>query len=157
MQSKKALVTALIIPIVVLMLLTVHKKYQLTLGKEVQLRITGYDPRDLLAGHYLTYTVEYDVKNICANVKGKAPGYICLEPKRFHLKKPAACKLFIKGICNRNRFEGGIERFYVPESEAKRLDKDVRSDKGSIVVMVTPNGKAQIKELLIEGKSWRAK
>lgn len=157
MQTKKALLAALIFPILALILLTAYKKYKLAFGKEVQLSISGYDPRDLLSGHYLTYRVDYDAKNICSKVTRKVPGYICLEPRRFHFSKPEGCKLFIKGTCNRNRFEAGIERYYIPESEAKRLDKDVRSNKGSIVIMVAANGKAQIKELLIDGKSWRSK
>jgi len=33
----------------------------------------------------------------------------------------------------------------------------VRSKKGSIVLSVTPDGTAQIKDLLIDGKPWNSK
>jgi uncharacterized membrane-anchored protein len=63
----------------------------------------------------------------------------------------------IKGNCSGSQFKAGIERFYIPENQASKLDKDVRSKKGSIVLSVTPDGHAQIKDLLIDGKSWKSK
>jgi uncharacterized membrane-anchored protein len=84
-------------------------------------------------------------------------GYVCLEPKGFSYKKSKSCQIVIKGTCTRTRFEAGIERFYIPEDQAQQLDKDVRSKKGSIVLSVTPDGNAQIKDLLIDGKPWNSK
>ena len=154
-RSKAVLVIALLFPIVALGILTGYKHYKVTAGAEVILPIEGYDPRDLLSGHYLTYRVNYETKRICELGKGKNhTGYICLEPRYFSYFKPKNCQMVIKGTCDRSRFKAGIERFYIPENQAKKLDKDVRSKKGSIVVSVTPDGHAQIKDLLIDGKPW---
>lgn len=158
-RSKTVLISALLIPIVALGILTGYKHYKVTVGTKVTLPIEGYDPRDLLSGHYLTYRVNYGVKNICEQ-SGKinySDGYVCLEPKHFSYLKPESCGIMIKGTCNRSRFEAGIERFYIPENQADQLDEDVRSRKGSIVLSVTPDGNAQIKNFLIDGKPWNDK
>jgi uncharacterized membrane-anchored protein len=157
-SNKKGLLIALIAPIIILAILTGYKKYILSIGKEVTLAISGYDPRDLLSGHYLIYTVEYGVENVCkASSYGlKKAGYICLSPKSFSYDWPSNCDLVIKGSCYLGRFNAGIERYYVPEEEAQRLEVLVRTKKASIVLSVPRNGKAQIKDLLIDGTPWRA-
>ena len=157
-RSRITVITALLVPIIALGILTGYKHYKVTVGTEVILPIEGYDPRDLLSGHYLTYRVNYGAKNICEQSKSNQyTGYVCLEPKHFTYFKPESCQIMIKGTCNGTRFKAGIERFYIPEDQAVKLDKDVRSKKGSIVLSVTPDGHAQIKDLLIDGKPWNAK
>lgn len=169
-KSKNGILIALCTPILVLLILTFYKKYILTVGQPVTLQITGYDPRDLLSGHYLIYRVDYGVKYKCDyrrySVNQKAnkrlerlsnyPAYMCLENKTFTRRFPHECGLLIKGRCERGQFKAGIERFYIPESDAPRLDKLVRAKKASIVLSVMRDGRAQIKDLLIEGKSWKA-
>lgn len=156
-NSKKVLMIALIAPIIALALLTGYKKYILSIGTEVTLPISGYDPRDLLSGHYLIYTINYGVEGICegTSYKMEKPGYVCLNPKKFSYSWPDHCEIMIKGVCNRSRFEAGIERYYIPEEEAKKLEDLVRSKEASIVLSVPKSGKAQIKDLLINGTSWR--
>ena len=158
-RSKTVLLSALLFPIVALGILTGYKHYKVTAGIEVTLPIEGYDPRDLLSGHYLTYRVNYETRNVCEQSQraNYSEGYICLDPRHFSYLKPESCELMIKGTCSGSRFKAGIERFYIPENQAKKLDKDVRSKKGSIVVSVTPDGHAQIKDLLIDGKPWNEK
>jgi len=159
-ESNRKLIAVLVFPILALMFLTGYKSYLWNTGQEVILPITGYDPRDLLSGHYLTYRVEYGIENLCGNQNGHRKrgrdGYVCLNPKQFSFYPMDSCTLVIKGSCDGfNRFEAGIERYYIPEDRAKPLDKDVREGKASIVVSVQPSGKAQIKDLLIDGKPWR--
>lgn len=158
-ESNRKLIAVLVFPIIALMLLTGYKSYLLNTGREVTLPITGYDPRDLLSGHYLTYRVEYGVENICKGMMGKMAmeAYVCLNPKQFSFSPLNNCLQMIRGTCrNSSRFEAGIERYYIPEEQASELDKLVRGGKASIVVSVQPSGKAQIKDLLINGKSWRS-
>ncbi len=157
-KTKKGLLIALVVPIICLVVLTGYKKYILSVGKEVILPITGYDPRDLLSGHFLIYTVNYGVKKICKgnfSYKNKRPGYICLDSKKFSYSWPYKCELVIAGKCRGTRFEAGIERFYIPQENAKELDKLVRNKKASILLSVPINGKAQIKDLLINGTPWK--
>lgn len=153
--SKKILILVLLIPILALAALVAYKKHVLASGKEVILPISGYDPRDILAGHYLIYRVDYPVPNVCANVKTNAFGYICLEPPLFSLQPIPGCKTMIRGICQYRRFVAGIEKYYIPEDQAAYLDEKIRGKAASIVISVTPAGHAVVKDLLIDGASWK--
>ena len=39
------------------------------IGSEIILPISGFDPRDILSGHYLVYRIDYGIQNkdICGN------------------------------------------------------------------------------------------
>lgn len=153
-RSKRVLLAALLFPIFVLMALAAFKAYVVSLGKEVVLPITAYDPRDLLAGHYLAYTVQYDVSGICVDAVN-LPAYVCLDPKGFFITEPEDCKILISGVCQAGRFDAGVERFYIPEESAAILETEIRDKKASIVLSIAPGGRAQVKDLLIDGRSWK--
>ena len=142
-------------PIVVLAGLTGYRKFHQSSGVEVILPISGYDPRDLLSGHYLIYQVNYGVPALCLNTPHASEAFVCLDDKSFHTARPMACQQLIKGKCHDSRFVAGIEKFYVPEQQAKVLEAKVMGNSASIKLSLLPNGSAQVKDLLIEGKSWK--
>ena len=152
-KSRKVLLVTLIIPILALFGLTLSKISNHFMGREVELPIVGYDPRDLLSGHYLVYRVDYGVENLCAT-PDVVPGFVCLDNRTFVQDRPDGCSLFIKGTCKHLRFEAGIERFYIPEEKAAMLDQMVRGKHASIIVSITGQGHAQVKNLLVNGKPW---
>jgi uncharacterized membrane-anchored protein len=154
MKNKKALIIALLFPIIVLGTLTAYRQYVFSHGDEVVLPISGYDPRDLLAGHYLTYRIDYGVDGICAAYSPQQTGFVCLAPKMFSYTEPENCSKLIRGVCNYGRFEAGIERYYVSDDKAKYLEEQVRAKAASIVLSVTPGGQAQVKDVLVNGRSW---
>jgi len=144
MKKNVKILIALSIPIVVLGILTMNH-YLALKGHLVTLPVRGYDPRDLLSGHYIQFTVEYPKKPNCEYDKQSIKA--CLDD---------SCKTFIKGTCHRSRFLAGIERFYIPQDNAKELESSLRNSdkKTEIVVSVSKNGKAAIKEFLINGCPW---
>ena len=77
------------------------------------------------------------------------------KPKVFSYTLPEGCLKLIKGVCNLTRFEAGIEKYYVPEAKAKSLEEQIRSKTASIVLSVTFSGRAQVKDLLVNGLSWK--
>jgi hypothetical protein len=48
-----------------------------------------------------------------------------------------------------------LKNFFIPEASAVPLDRAVRHGQGKIVLSVPKNGIAAIKDLLIDGKSWK--
>jgi uncharacterized membrane-anchored protein len=157
--KNNTLTLSLFIPILSLMILTAFKHWRMISGREITLPITAYDPRDLLSGHYLRYTVNYGISSICESGKSPlttyhTPNYICLEPPFFSQKRPFPCTFFIKGQCHNGRFTAGIEQFFIPEDKAKQLEKMVQNKKASILLSISTEGDAIVKELLIEGKPW---
>lgn len=153
----KLLTTALAFPILFLIGLTALNEYRLRKSKSLVLPVQGYDPRDLLSGHYLIYKVHYDL-NCPDNLKDfPVTAYMCFEPFKYIsvLKQPENCSLFIKGECKGNlEFKTDADRYYIPEDKAKQLEEIfLKADKKEVVLSVTRKGHVLVKDLIIEGQS----
>jgi uncharacterized membrane-anchored protein len=171
-MNKKILIFALAFPLAVFIGIAVYKHAKVTMGREIILPVTGFDPRNILSGHYLIYRIEYGETDdrVCDDYTSNRRAYVCLnkdgdKPDAYRSSLYAydydedidaeACTAFIKGRCERGRFMAGIEKFYIPEEYAQALDRAVRSGQGKIVLSVTRSGSAAVKDLLIDGKSWK--
>ena len=156
MKERLALILALVLPIAALGALALYHQQRLATGTRVELPIAGFDPRDLLAGHYLRYRIDYGVAQ-CPGVPNAPHAGICLRPQKafFVENPPAPCRLWIEGRCRDGRFEAGIERFYIPEEAARPLEKALMSGLGRVRLSITADGEARVEELLIDGKPWR--
>lgn len=157
MNKRILLIVALTLPILALGLNAWLKSEQRNSGEEIVLPIEGFDPRDLLSGHYLIYRVDYGVANGCHEHNVEAS--VCLRPKLGIFAKgklPADCELFIHGRCDDSAaFSAGIERFYLPEEYAQALEDKVRDNQGELVLSVDSQGNVAIRDLLIEGRPWK--
>lgn len=49
----------------------------------------------------------------------------------------------------------GLEKYFIPEEQALRLEEIVQSGKASVVLAVSRDGQAMVKDLLINGKRWQ--
>ncbi|HPF06571.1 MAG TPA: GDYXXLXY domain-containing protein [Spirochaetota bacterium] len=174
-MKKHKLIAALVLPLVVFIALIFYKQAKVSMGEEVILPITGFDPRNILSGHYLIYEIDFGLEsdNYCSVIDSRsADVYLCLnrDKKKGDLYRSsvndyyneselynAGCDVVIKGRCRYGRFipDGEIEKFYIPEEYAHSLDRAVRNGKGKIVLSVTRGGSAVIKDLLIDDKSWK--
>jgi uncharacterized membrane-anchored protein len=128
-------------------------------GHEVRLKIVGLDPRDLLAGHYLAYRVDYG-KTACS--AGTDDDFcVCLDaaspPKASSAlwsgscdERPQAakdCPVFLKGRCEGASFAAGIERYYFDERFAEAL-RTTPPD-ASIAVHITRDGQGFVGDLFV--------
>ncbi len=137
-MNKKILALVFIIPFVILLAWTIWLYAQQATGKEVKVAVNGYDPRDLLSGHYIQYTIDWDRTD---------------------------CRQFPNGICPKNEFcknarWGRQCRFYIPEKNAAELDELFwrRRVTGMIFEVVYSYRKGSeplAKQLLINGQDWR--
>lgn len=131
-------------------------------GTHVRLPVTGYDPRDLLAGHYLTYTVDYGPAGACPQGPDAdlAEACICLTQNTttaLHEAtwsgpcdvRPATCPVFIQGACRYGRFTADIERFYFPETFRSTLA--TVPEKSAITVALTPEGRGVVTGFTVDG------
>ncbi len=129
---------------------------------EVRLGVSGFDPRDLLAGHYLTYTVNYGPITPCPQDHELefSDTCVCLTENvatKTHEttwagacdSRPRECTLFLAGQCRYDRFEANIERFYFPETFQSVLA--VVPDKSTISVAVTPTGQGIVTGFAVDG------
>lgn len=166
----KGLLLSLVFPFVALVALTSYKAYKRFAGVELTIPITGFDPRDLLSGHYLTYRLDFE-EDICRTERRDTdPVFLCvvqdgsdLATRVVYSADPSTnkgCTAVIKGRCDGRRFVGGVERFYIPEEHSRLLDRIVRgwgknANRVMLVISVDPNGRAVVKNLLIDDQPWR--
>jgi len=138
MNKKYYWLIAFAIPLICLIGWSISLSIEQKSGQEVRLPITGYDPRDVLSGHYIQYKIDW---------------------------KRADCTQFPNGRCpDKNLFckearWGQQCRFYIPEENAHHLDDIFRArnktqDVFEVVYSYRPGRKAMAKQLLINGKDW---
>lgn len=130
MLKKYGYAALVFLPVMIMLVWTATLENERHQGREVVVRLQGYDPRDLLSGHYIRYELDWDNTD---------------------------CTQFENGICPQSAFDQW-GRFYVPESKAMALDKVIR-DEGNTAEMVF-SYKRGIKpyalRLLVNGESWQA-
>ncbi len=161
--TKGRLVTALLFPVICLAMLCTYKAVRREMGTDVVIPVTGYDPRDLLSGHYLTYRLDLDPA-ICEYESRTVGRYVCIRNNAdgtvssriaVSYDDREGCDALIQGECRAGRFLAGVERFYIPEEHSRDLDRLVRGRRASLSLSVDRNGRAVVKDLLIDGVSWR--
>ncbi|PJZ55132.1 GDYXXLXY domain-containing protein [Leptospira adleri] len=147
-------------------------------GKELILPIQGYDPRDLLAGHYLRYNISYQTEALCSQIDSerilksetsKNSHCVCyshsgkiLEGEGFFvedcnpdlLKNGNYCRVYLRGTCDYGRFKIGNERYYVNDEKAREYEARLRKEKNvHIRLRVDAEGKAITEALIWEDGS----
>ena len=136
-------------------------------GTEAVFAIYGYDPRDLLSGHYLTFDIDLGAKGSCRDVSydrsyNSRPKQIffCIDTKNFVKSQRECPSASIGGYCDYRDFYTGVRRFYIPEKYAETLDFQLRqstrtTQRMKVVLSVTGSGRAYAKDILIDGRPWK--
>ena len=139
-MQKVKIITALTLPIVCLLLWVAVLCAKYFMMPEVVVRIGGYDPRDLLGGHYIAYTIDWDNTDCAQFSGGKCP------------KEDFANHSI-------NSRWGEQHRFYIPEEHAQKLDDMFRRSGGNYTFEIVYKYASGItplaKELRIDGKPWQ--
>jgi uncharacterized membrane-anchored protein len=125
---------AVAFPLVVLAAWCGSLEWKTRSGEEIRLEIEGYDPRDLLSGHYLTFRFSFSNKVRCASSSSQeVKRCVCLSPQGSDSVLYSAagdhdcdagalpCATMIRGWCQGSRFVTGLERYYIPEELSPAL------------------------------------
>ena len=140
-MKNKTLFFILLLPVICLFVWNCFLWYTKDSGTDITVPVMGYDPRDLLSGHYIRYRIDWDE----ADLKQ-------FEDKFFTKDE------FVDSL-NKSSY-----RFYVSEKHAKYLEKllmeswDVKEeDKKKIEVVYSyKKGKHPIaKKLLVNGQPYQ--
>ena len=173
-------VAALALPVLALAALVGEQERRLAGATILTVPIRGYDPRDLLAGHYLYAQFDWDWERQpeAQSANSSAEGGACVlsdkaKPRLRFLpgwkagdRVDADCKLVIAGRgwpgtparfipANLDVGSGGI-RFYVPEERAYELERMPRERPGALTadLAVRADGSAAIGALRIDGRAF---
>ena len=172
-----SLVTLALAHTAVLAYMVVDRVRLLKSGREITLPIVPVDPRDLFRGEYVR--LGYAVGTVPVRLlEGPAPReneafYVVLEkkpdgvwqsvkvtssmpqetsPDRIVLKARAAYAWPASGSADASvRVRYGIESYFVPEGQGRKLEALAREKKLATLVAVDARGNAAIKGLIVDG------
>jgi len=129
MKNRSLLLLALFSPLLVLTIWAAELEIRYIMSPKVLISATGYDPRDLLSGHYLNLRLDWNNTD---------------------------CTQFEGNICDKKNFNKRY-RYYLPEKEAKALDKVLaRQNLGLLLEFSYTQGREPIlRNLFIENLPWK--
>lgn len=156
-RADRALVFALALPIVALVAMAGRAEIVSRTGRPWVIAITGYDPRDLVRGHYLRYRLD---------LRWDEPGERCTTETCCHCLRGEAGgePLVTKVPCDQvsgcdSHFGDGeldhLQQFFIPEGRGLELEREIQTRRATLSVRVSPAGKVVIQDLLLDGKPWR--
>ena len=136
-MKKNLAYIGIIVPLVLMAAWTSQFALVANRGLSVSLAVGGYDPRDLLSGHFLQYQVDYGPVLKCdSSITDEI--CVCLAPdsnaatpdgteKAFwagscnEIPNDGSCRKWLRGHCHWSGLEVGIERYYFPENFTHEL------------------------------------
>lgn len=161
MRRRIRVVLSLLLPIVAVALLIGRAELVVQGGTEWAVPIGGYDPRDLLRGHYLRYRLTWQVES---DGCGGDPASCCYclwdAGARGAHKEPAVSLISCadRAPCEsyfpKQRIDD-LEKFYIPEGEGARLERAIREKPAALLIGVSKRGQVVVKDLLLDGRPYR--
>jgi len=162
-------------------LMVVDRVVILRTGSDVILQTRPLDPRDFLRGDYVVLGYDISSVPAGALKDQRSTGldalvFVKLAPNRdgfyeaisvhaapVEVASPevlirgriisgAQCGVDRRTFCGTLQVRYGIERYFVPEGEGKKLESARNQRKLTVVAAVVPTGRAAIKRLLIDGE-----
>lgn len=174
MRNRIVLIITSFLFVITALLMIYSKEKVLTEGTVIELETQPVDPRDLLRGDYVI--LDYKINHIkfekdFGAVNPGKDAFVQLEQKGRYWEAKKAYTfpqnnmgIFLKGRLKRQfvlspvRVDYGIESYFVPEGKGKQIEETIRrrgSDKITVEVAVDKEGKAVIKQLLLNGQPYR--
>ena len=149
------------IPLLGLSVLIVQSELRVRGGPVWRLEIQGYDPRDLVHGHYLRYQYVFDWSQsppscgherslskdccLCLTATGGPP-----EVRQVDCREVSTCEGWLRS----EDVEPPL-RYLIPEDRATAIEKLVRTRKAELDVTTTGRGNLAVGDLFIDGVPWR--
>jgi len=159
-MNKRNKIIALLIPILIVLGAIGKSEYQLATGEVWKFKISGYDPRDLLRGHYVNYQVEFDWRKDRGVCLDKNDCCLCLDRKKDLLNSIKAskmsCSLAVErcdGLM-REEYIQELRKYFIPEDKGKALEKAIRGQEAEILVVISDKGRPLVRDLLVGGNTW---
>jgi hypothetical protein len=167
-SSSRWLRVAVALPLLGLVVMMARAELALRSGPSFRIAITGYDPRDLLSGHYLQYRFAFDWQgeSTCGRLVGGAPAEldtsccVCLTSdldggdrtpaRQVRCEEVAGCDGWLAGAAVAPPL-----RYFVPERHSAAIEDELRGRPAALGVTCGPNGQPSIGDLYLDGRRWR--
>ncbi len=163
-MTRKILLAIVLIPFITLCLLIARAELHINQSKIWHFEVQGYDPRDLLRGHYLRFTLNYDIEHSTNQCSGTN---CCLCLTDVGNKVPKVTKktcVSAKNQCDgyiNDKLARKLNRYYIGEQQAKQAEKilrEARSNNSALLSLaINAKGEPQITDMIIDGQSLTAR
>ncbi len=152
-SDKKFRIFAVVFPIAIIAMWISSYGFLRQTAREFTFSIVGFDPRDLLSGHYLQYRIDYkmtvqcqrDAREWCLCIEDSEPFSFASQEGRCD---ELSCSASLKGYCEGLRFVAGIERYYFPEKYKSKLV--LVPPESTVTVSLSNSGQAVVKSMQVE-------
>ena len=161
-MSRNFTLLAVALPLLAIGLGIVRAELVLGSSRDFVFEIEGFDPRDLLRGHYLQFRLRIDplpVREPCADDASDAC-CLCLTrtaPDAVPYVERATCAT-ARASCDGAllaRYLTQPQRYYVPEARAaeleRRLFEAMQQRRAQAVLAIDRQGRAVVRELRVDG------
>ena len=162
----KQIFAAAVVQILAVIAMLAYAYAPIYFGKEILLQTTLYDPRDMLRGDYvrLSYgfagVYELDKRDSNLSKRQQLHGskiYAILKQDKdgrykfdqYSFERPSG-GTFLAGRVDYNTANFGIEAFFMPPKKAQQMERDMMEFNATAVISVMDNGKARIKDIVLE-------
>lgn len=162
-MSRRLTALAVVLPLLAVGLGIVRAELFRGRARDFVFEIAGYDPRDLLRGHYFQFRLRIEplpVREPCDDASGDC--CLCLTRS-----DPDAVPYVERSTCAtaRSSCDGALlihylnepQRYYVPEQNAAALEQRLLSAiehrRAHAVLAIDASGQAQVRELRVDGET----
>ena len=162
----KLIFSAAIFQILAVIAMLAYAYAPIYFGKDILIRTTVYDPRDMFRGDYVRLSYgfagiyELDKRGLNLSKRRQLHGteiYAVLKQDKdgkykfdkYSFERPNG-RMFLAGRVNYNTAKFGIEAFFMPPKKARQMERDMMEFNATAVISVMDNGKARIKDIVIE-------
>jgi uncharacterized membrane-anchored protein len=162
-MGRRYAIIAVTLPLLAIALGIVRAELFMRRAHDFVFEIAGFDPRDLLRGHYLQFRLhvdpalerescEDDAGDLCCLCLTRVEGDVLVRAERATC---ATARASCEGALQ-TRYLSAAQRYYVPEHRAAELERRLRDamQRGGAhaVVAVDGAGAARVRELRIDGE-----
>jgi hypothetical protein len=149
-KRNKFLVVAILLPFIAMLAWVGKLRFGDHDSKTFEVKIQGFDPRDLLSGYYLRYQLAPD--SMCPlNANSSLPQCACFSENRVDIEpcETRTCKYYVPGYCQGNGFNGeSLEKYYFPEDLKKPL---LVVPQNATLRLKVGGGKARAEQIFVDG------
>jgi hypothetical protein len=162
-MSRRFTLFAVVLPLLAVGLGIVRAELFHRSARDYVFEIAGYDPRDLLRGHYLQFRLRVEplperepcdasVADCCLCLTRSSADAVPYAERASCVTALASCD----GALH-TRYLDEPQRYYVPEHEARALEKRLlqamEHRRAHVVLAIGAHGAAQVRELRIDGEA----
>ena len=149
----KLFTCVVLLPLLGIMAFMGQAQYRASTGEVYRARIMGYDPRDLLRGHYLRYRFDFS-KQLTSSASLSDYCFVRKGEGRFSLSTVSSsdqesCTSRIK----RSHLERA-QKYFIPEEHAKALERQLRNQRAEVDLIINGNGNYSVGHLYLDGAPW---